>query len=694
MDLNSADQPRKKIRKGTRSCWECKHRKVRCNFASEKDRSCRECLARGIPCRSQDLPEPENPRETDRVGLNERLARVESHLKTISPLINEILQRLDRLGTNGSHPPLSIRLKNSRPSPESTSSLGSTQDNAPVLGLFKDKMFFAQEPEREAPTSAYSTINPDFGQVRHELIALIPSLETLDIISAANSGWWLLREWLFEDHEPKLLPVPLEALGECHPAFIAKAVLWIASCLQQLPPELDIDRLRLPCTPAFLVEKILATVTTLVCSDDSIVACMDGLECLVVQALLLGNNGKIRSAWLSVRRASNVAQLIGFHRDIPVAAENTYYKSRATFLWRLVLFFDRIYSLILGVHCTVSNASIDSFQSNPEQLGEIPAQSMFALNPMARIAGLIIERNQTFTKTSPAMIEMTMRIVAEFKKMPLPNHPFHAVGDYDSLGTGEARQRVESFMSLNAQLWYYQLHIWLHLPLLLEANAGTRHDYHRRACLDASRNLITCYLTVRKVAGTECASKVFDFLAFTAAMTIFINAVGPFGTQDYNEEDIEAVRNVTNTLELISKTASADDVVSRGSHVLSTLQAVYLGSDDPPYLPNEEGQDRPSRIKLDLPYFGTVFLKRRSLRCQAKRYPTPIANTLPSDAWTNTDLNSSLASDEYVPLRVPHPASALDWPAEFWAVETEFTFQPPFLADFNIDWTSCDFGLN
>lgn len=87
---------------------------------------------RAIPCRSQDLPEPENPRESDRVGLNERLARVESRLETIAPRIDEILQRLESLGTNQRQYPLSVRLKSEPPSSEVT------QDNAPVMHLFKD----------------------------------------------------------------------------------------------------------------------------------------------------------------------------------------------------------------------------------------------------------------------------------------------------------------------------------------------------------------------------------------------------------------------------------------------------------------------------------------------------------------------------------------------------------------------------
>lgn len=48
---------RRKVRKGTRSCWECKRRKIRCIFASSEDVTCIGCQRRRAPCVSQELPE-------------------------------------------------------------------------------------------------------------------------------------------------------------------------------------------------------------------------------------------------------------------------------------------------------------------------------------------------------------------------------------------------------------------------------------------------------------------------------------------------------------------------------------------------------------------------------------------------------------------------------------------------------------
>lgn len=50
---------RRRVRKGTHSCWECKRRKMRCIFDPPTDATttCNGCRRRGSPCVSQEFPE-------------------------------------------------------------------------------------------------------------------------------------------------------------------------------------------------------------------------------------------------------------------------------------------------------------------------------------------------------------------------------------------------------------------------------------------------------------------------------------------------------------------------------------------------------------------------------------------------------------------------------------------------------------
>ena len=79
--IQEASAKRRKVRKGTRSCWECKRRKIRCIFASPNDATCLGCQRRRATCVSQDMPEELSPPKTGNRHLSLRIARVEDFMK-------------------------------------------------------------------------------------------------------------------------------------------------------------------------------------------------------------------------------------------------------------------------------------------------------------------------------------------------------------------------------------------------------------------------------------------------------------------------------------------------------------------------------------------------------------------------------------------------------------------------------------
>jgi hypothetical protein len=66
---------RRKVRKGTQNCWECRRRKVRCIFAASTDALCENCRRRGTICISQEYPDEHTPSAVSNQA--ERLGRVE-----------------------------------------------------------------------------------------------------------------------------------------------------------------------------------------------------------------------------------------------------------------------------------------------------------------------------------------------------------------------------------------------------------------------------------------------------------------------------------------------------------------------------------------------------------------------------------------------------------------------------------------
>jgi hypothetical protein len=77
---------RRKVRKGTQSCWECKRRKVRCIFAALTNTFCDNCMRRGTTCISQEYPDTigqEAPERRKETGMEARLCKVEDMLQQL-----------------------------------------------------------------------------------------------------------------------------------------------------------------------------------------------------------------------------------------------------------------------------------------------------------------------------------------------------------------------------------------------------------------------------------------------------------------------------------------------------------------------------------------------------------------------------------------------------------------------------------
>ncbi|CAK7212660.1 hypothetical protein SBRCBS47491_001542 [Sporothrix bragantina] len=79
---------RRKVRKGTHSCWECRRRKIRCQFASPDDVVCIGCRARGSSCRSQEFadetPSPSQQQQpAPEKKVAQRLDRLESMMEQL-----------------------------------------------------------------------------------------------------------------------------------------------------------------------------------------------------------------------------------------------------------------------------------------------------------------------------------------------------------------------------------------------------------------------------------------------------------------------------------------------------------------------------------------------------------------------------------------------------------------------------------
>jgi hypothetical protein len=80
------------------------------------------------------------------------------------------------------------------------------------------------------------------------------------------------------DHEFSK-PFSVQVVSQSHPIIIARLLLVIAICLQQMPHDYDQSRLHLVDSLKNRKEKIVNTIAN-VTSDDELIGSLEGIECL------------------------------------------------------------------------------------------------------------------------------------------------------------------------------------------------------------------------------------------------------------------------------------------------------------------------------------------------------------------------------------------------------------------------------
>ena len=93
--------PRKKMRKGTKSCIECRRRKIKCTFEQNRTSICNECFARGSTCIDQEHGDVSNlvtPPNTS-TSKDETNSALKERVSYLEDLVKQVLNRLPEKGT-------------------------------------------------------------------------------------------------------------------------------------------------------------------------------------------------------------------------------------------------------------------------------------------------------------------------------------------------------------------------------------------------------------------------------------------------------------------------------------------------------------------------------------------------------------------------------------------------------------------
>lgn len=84
------DQPRvKRMRKGTKSCAECRRRKIKCIYEPTRPDICRDCFERGSTCIDQEHADHQSGKGASDQSLKGRVSQLEDLVKSLVGKLDE-----------------------------------------------------------------------------------------------------------------------------------------------------------------------------------------------------------------------------------------------------------------------------------------------------------------------------------------------------------------------------------------------------------------------------------------------------------------------------------------------------------------------------------------------------------------------------------------------------------------------------
>lgn len=318
----------------------------------------------------------------------------------------------------------------------------------------------------------------------------------------------------------------LEALGapyleaqlpgpKTHPVMLARFMLMFAVTLQT-PMGEGFSELSVP--PTVLSRRLVTAAMTWLASNEEVQGTVEGLICIMLEAVFETNCGNLRRAWIIYRRAMTTAQMMGLHRSImpPLKRVAPSLDVDPGFMWFRIVYMDRYLSLLLGL----PQGTLDKSMTAEAILQHEPPLGQFERR-LTVIASRILERNESASPMSERV--ETQSIDRELLKLSesMPAN-FWWPASFGNLKIGSPEYLLET-IRLAAQVYHFGLLIQLHLPYMMCGTGDkTKHEYSRITCVNAGREIITRFIAHRSFNPKSSCARPVDFFALLAAMTLLL----------------------------------------------------------------------------------------------------------------------------------------------------------------------------
>lgn len=509
----------------------------------------------------------------------------------------------------------------------------------------------------------HQPIGSDFNYIRCALIATWPSQQDLDtILSIPVRVSVLLHGVVCKSYSdyfcgkfPSLRQVLQLPSLTCHPVLIARRLLLLSTFLQGIPPCFASQLSSLSSDYLKIMSRAFSSATRLVTSNDELVNSLEGIECTMIESMYLNNAGNLRRAWLANRRAMVMAQMMGLHGSVKSSSmfleEKTRDRIDPDYMWFRIVCSDRYLSLMLGLP-----------QGSPEDTSSDALENFMPVDRMERLesiaSGLILQRNRTERTDLVATRKIDKLLLEAAESMP----PDWWVSSNFGTIAGNDGKAFEETIRFMMQIAHHHLLVQLHLPyMLLPSSISSNYDYSKLAAANASRAIITQYISFYDSISAPAYCRGIDFIAFIASTTLclahiesrrqFKDSVTFFQSLEHQRSgDRGSLERLLAIMERMAGESS--DVVARKiSSILQPLLDIednsFKGSCyqicaseavEPESRCIGQTKEAVHELRIQIPHYGIIVIEHR-----------PQSHTLPHTSIINPSVLEPIPSHDVVP---------------------------------------------
>ncbi|KAI1117919.1 hypothetical protein F5Y14DRAFT_290357 [Nemania sp. NC0429] len=538
---------RRKLRKGTRSCWECKRRKNKCTWSHGKEK-CDGCYHRDTPCRGQELPE-EHVSEARR-GTNKpddsKLRRLEALAEKLARQVNsgkthEHHHARPVSDDTGGEPPAAAPATTTTTSPRPDAVVLPPRSTSPCLRISDYAVSYSSratvaadilQPSLPRLLLAGNTSFGQFGETTdaaitpliHGLVAAWPSKQHHDAILRTDLG--LLHPALSSACSGFRAPPSPEDLLKIPPpgttpVAIARKLLALGAYLQVVSSPSGSGRGIAQSNPEYHIisSRAFETVSKLVTHNDDLPESVEIIECLIIESQYHNYIGNVRRAWIVMRRAMAMAQLLGLDRQRKTLAahatnvDEAQGASQLESMWFVLVHYDQYLSLVLGI-----SPNLPEYSQTALGLLEkyTPSQRMSRLHSMA--TGRILQRNRADIYNVVETMEIDKLLQQAAACMPAQ---WWLPPDWHE-GEGEGDAGIACVVDrLMVHFAHYNILLQVHLPPMIRSLASSRQHYpDTSTAINCSREILTRFTVFRSRHPAVSYCRGLDIFAFVASIAL------------------------------------------------------------------------------------------------------------------------------------------------------------------------------